>query len=109
MEVDIRKEQGMLVLTVTGRMDAVSAPELDTHVDKQIADGEISFVVDLSGLDYISSAGLRSMLVMAKKLKEKAGTLKLCGLKGVVREVFDVSGFSAIFIICDSLGDAVEG
>ena len=109
MEVNINKEQGVLVFTVTGRMDAVSAPELDTHVDEQIADGEISFVVDLSGLEYISSAGLRSMLTMAKKLKEKDGALKLCGLKGVVREVFDVSGFSTIFTICDSLGDAVKG
>ena len=107
MEVGIRKEQGVLVLTITGRMDSVSAPELDTHVDEQIAGGEISFVVDLSGLDYISSAGLRSMLTMAKKLKEKAGTLKLCGLKGVVREVFDVSGFSTIFTIYDSLEDAL--
>ncbi len=107
MELNTRKEQGVLILTITGRMDSVSAPELDTHVDEQIAGGEKFFIVDLSGLDYISSAGLRSMLTMAKKLKEEAGTLKLCGLKGVVREVFDVSGFSTIFTIYDSLEQAV--
>ncbi len=109
MEVNIRKEEKVLVVSVIGRMDAVSAPDFDTQVEEQIDRGETSLVLDLSGLDYISSAGLRSMLTLAKKLKRKEGDLVLCGLQDVVKEVFEVSGFSTIFEICGSLEEAMEG
>jgi len=109
MEVNIRKEEKALVVSVTGRMDAVSAPDFDTQVEERVDKGETSLVLDLSGLDYISSAGLRSMLTLAKKLKAKEGVLVLCGLQDVVNEVFEVSGFSTIFEIFGSLEEAMEG
>ncbi len=109
MEVNIRKEEKGLVVSVIGRMDAVSSPDFDTQVEEQINKGETSLVLDLSGLDYISSAGLRSMLTLAKKLKTKEGDLVLCGLQDVVKEVFHVSGFSTIFEICASLEEAMKG
>ena len=109
MEVNIRKEEKALVVSVTGRMDAVSAPDFDTQVEEQVDKGESNLVLDLSGLDYISSAGLRSMLTLAKKLKAKEGVLVLCGLQDVVNEVFEVSGFSTIFEIFGSLEEAMEG
>ena len=109
MEVNIRKEEKALVVSVTGRMDAVSAPDFDTQVEERVDKGETSLVLDLSGLDYISSAGLRSMLTLAKKLKTKEGDLVLFGLQDVVNEVFEVSGFSTIFEIFGSLEEAMEG
>jgi len=109
MEVNIRKEEKVLVVSVTGRMDAVSAPDFDTQVEERVDKGETSLVLDLSGLDYISSAGLRSMLTLAKKLKTKEGDLVLFGLQDVVNEVFEVSGFSTIFEIFGSLEEAMEG
>lgn len=109
MEVNFRKEEKALVVSVTGRMDAVSAPDFDKQVEKEIDKGETCFVLDLSGLDYISSAGLRSMLVLAKKLKSKEGGLVLCGLQEMVIEVFEVSGFTTIFEIYGSLKEAMEG
>lgn len=81
MDINIRKEEKALVVSVMGRMDAVSAPDFDTRVEEQINKGETDFILDLSGLDYISSAGLRSMLTLAKKLKTKEGDLVLCGLQ----------------------------
>ncbi len=109
MEVNFRKEEKALVVSVTGRMDAVSAPDFDKQVEKEIDKGETCFVLDLSGLDYISSAGLRSMLTLAKKLKSKEGGLVLCGLQEMVTEVFEVSGFTTIFEIFGSLKEAMEG
>jgi len=109
MEVNIRKEEKVLVVSVTGRMDAVSAPDFDTQVEERVDKGETNLVLDLSGLDYISSAGLRSMLTLAKKLKTKEGDLVLFGLQDMVNEVFEVSGFSTIFEIFGSLEEAMEG
>ncbi|VBB47281.1 putative anti-sigma factor antagonist BtrV [uncultured Desulfatiglans sp.] len=106
MEIRIDKNDQDVVVSIIGRMDAVTAPDFDQEIEKKISEGEKRFVVDLSQLEYISSAGLRSMLSMAKKLKQNQGTLALCGLKGVVKEVFDVSGFSSIFSICEDVQKA---
>lgn len=73
MDIQTRKEQKSLVITIAGRMDAVTAPEFDILLKQQIDAGEIFFVVDFNNLDYISSAGLRSLLAAAKLLKGKNG------------------------------------
>ncbi len=73
-----------------------------------IEEGEVNFIVDFEELDYISSAGLRSILVTAKKLKSTNGKLLLTKLKDVVKEVFEISGFSKIIPIYDSMDAALE-
>jgi anti-anti-sigma factor len=108
MEIIVKKDEKTLVVSVSGRIDAVSAPDFDRQVEEQITKGEINFLMDLSGLDYISSAGLRSMLTTAKKLRANNGDLILCGLRDIVNEVFDVSGFSTIFKIYDSVEEALK-
>ena len=62
-----------------------------------IGGGKIAFVVDFDGLDYISSAGLLGLLVTAKQLKGKGEQVRFANFKGTVKEVFDISGFGAIF------------
>lgn len=109
MEITVKKDEKTLVVSVSGRMDAASAPDFDRQVEEQMTKGEYSFLLDLSGLDYISSAGLRSMLTMAKKVRANDGDLILCGLRDIVNEVFDVSGFSTIFKIYDSVEEALTG
>jgi len=90
------RETGTLVL-VTGRMDAVTAPQFEKDCVAVIEAGAKLMVVDLSQLDYISSAGLRSILASAKKIKSTGGTMKFCGLSGMVEEVFQVSGLGTMF------------
>ncbi|MFH1350074.1 MAG: STAS domain-containing protein [Pseudomonadota bacterium] len=107
MEIETRKEKNALVFSVKGRMDAVSSPEFDKELAELMAKGEKYFVIDFSKLDYISSAGLRSILAAAKKLKEKEGRLSLAALKDVVKEVFEISGFSSILPIYESVESAV--
>lgn len=96
MEFTSTKEGAFLVLAVSGRMDAVTAPEFEASSLEFLASGEKRLVVDLSGVEYISSAGLRSILAVAKKLKASGGDLAFCALSGFVSEVFAVSGFAKL-------------
>ena len=102
MEIQTRKEKAAVVVSVKGRMDAVTAPEFDKNMIDLISKGEKAFVVNLGELDYMSSAGLRSILALAKKLKEREGKIIFAGLRGPVEEVFKISGFQSIFKIFDS-------
>ncbi|MGM0417356.1 MAG: STAS domain-containing protein [Thermodesulfobacteriota bacterium] len=109
MEFTTFKKNSSLVIKITGRMDASNSQlfekEANSYIDN---DNETNIVVDLEELEYISSAGLRSILIAGKKLKSLNGSLKLCNLNGMVEEVFEISGFSAIFETFDSLEEAVE-
>jgi anti-anti-sigma factor len=87
------------VVSVKGRMDAVSSPEFEKEMAVSIAEGNNVLILDLVALDYISSAGLRSILTITKKLKGKDGKLLIAGLKGMVKEVFEISGFHSIIPI----------
>ncbi len=108
MEIQTRKEKGGVVVSVKGRMDAVTAPEFEKKVIDLISKGEKTFVVNFVELDYISSAGLRSILALAKKLKEQAGKILLAGVRGSVEEVFKISGFSSMFKMFDSEESALR-
>lgn len=107
MTIQITKEANATVLTVTGRMDAVTAPEYEKALNERIAAGESAFVIDFQGLEYISSAGLRALLATAKLLKTRNGQIRLANVLGTVREVFDISGFGSIFQIQDSVAAAL--
>ena len=107
MEVNIKKEEKALIVSVTGRMDAVSAPEFEKKLGDWMDEGETNFIIDFGGLDYISSSGLRSILSTSKKLKEKDGQILLSSLKDSVKEVFDISGFSSIIPIYESVEAAL--
>ncbi len=102
MEITTRKEKQVIVVSVQGRLDAVTAPELERKLAALIDQGETLFLLNMSGLEYISSAGLRSILATAKKLKEKQGKIVFAGLGGTVQEVFKISGFLSIFTTFDS-------
>ncbi len=102
MKVDTRKEKNAVIVSVKGRLDAVTAPEFEKNLSDLILQGEKNFLLNFGGLEYISSAGLRSILATAKKLKEKEGKIFFVGLKGSVEEVFKISGFHSIFKIFDS-------
>lgn len=107
MEIQTRKEANAVVVTINGRLDAVTAPEYEKRLNELIAAEETSFVVDFEQLDYISSAGLRALLATAKRLKVNGGQISFANIRGTVREVFDISGFGSIFQMHDSLATAL--
>ena len=103
MEISFAQKNNWTIVTVEGRMDTVSAPDFDCKVQEMIAEGAKRLVVDLSGLEYISSAGLRCILVAGKSATATGGQLCCCGLQGVVKKVFDISGFTTLFPVYGSL------
>lgn len=109
MEIQTRKDASAIIVTLTGRMDAVTAPTYEKRLNELITEGEATFIVDFEGLDYISSAGLRALLATAKKLKGSGGQISFANIKGTVKEVFDISGFGTIFQMHDSVTGAIAG
>jgi anti-anti-sigma factor len=107
MELNTRKEQDVAVIAVTGRVDAVTAPQFEKHLSTLIEAGELLLLIDLSDLEYISSAGLRTLLATAKRLKTIRGELLFAGLRGPVEEVFKISGFHTIFKVYETTADAL--
>ena len=106
--INTGKEKDCLIVSVEGRMDAVSTPEFEQTLGGWIDEGNIRFIVDLAGLDYISSAGLRGILTSVKRLKAAGGQMVLTSLHGTVKEVFEISGFNTIIPIFESVEDALQ-
>lgn len=108
MEVLSQTQGEVTVLTVRGKLDAVTAPAFEQKVRALVEGGAVRLVVDLGGLEYISSAGLRALLLLNKLVKARSGRARLAGVQGNVRAVFDMSGFAAIFEVSDSAAAALE-
>lgn len=106
MDIQCDKRATGTLLQVKGRMDAVSAPDFEKECLLVIDGGEKKVVIDLAGLEYISSAGLRSILISAKKAKGSGCTLQVCGLAGMVQEVFQVSGLTSILGVTADIDEA---
>jgi anti-sigma B factor antagonist len=87
------------VLSLNGRLDANSSETLEARFAQLFEQGRRAFVFDFGGIEYVSSAGLRSVLIAGKKVKAGQGKLALCRMNELVKEVFDMSGFSKIFAI----------
>lgn len=97
----------MRVLSLTGRLDSINAAETEAAIAAEIRDGATRLVLDCSGLTYVSSAGLRVFLVVAKRMREIGGKVVLAGLAPSVKEVFAISGFLQILTVCESRDDAI--
>jgi len=101
------KQKDCLLITVEGRMDAVTTPEFEQKLGGWIDEGEIRFIVDFAGLDYISSAGLRVLLSFAKQLHADKGQLCFAELGKNVKGVFEISGFYSLFTIYETIEEAM--
>ncbi len=96
------------VISPEGRIDAATAPALESTLSEAIGEGGRRIVVDLSSVEYMSSAGLRVLLAAMKREKSLGGVLVLCSLNPFVKEVFDLTGFSRIFTMCSSREEAIS-
>ncbi|MCP5007092.1 MAG: STAS domain-containing protein [Planctomycetes bacterium] len=108
MEIVTEKNEKAIVVSMKGRLDAVTAPELEKNINNFIKEEEYCFVINCEDLNYISSAGLRVVLIIAKKLKSVNGQMLISNLKGVVKEVFDISGFTSILQIYETENEALK-
>ena len=108
MDVDFKSQGDTLIATVQGRVDTVSAPAFEKALSTALEGDARLLVVDLSALSYISSAGLRVFLSLAKKLKAKGAGIRLAAAQGSVRKVFEVSGFFSLFNHFDTREAAID-
>lgn len=109
MHITTRTQQGVTLVAVAGKLDSTTSPEAQQALDAILAGGGRKIVVDFTALDYISSAGLRVLLGMAKRLSGAGSALRLFGLNDTVREVFQISGFSTILAVFATEADALAG
>jgi anti-sigma B factor antagonist len=108
MNITEQMQGEVVFLGLHGRLDANTSASLESAFMKLVEQGQGKFVFDLHGLDYVSSAGLRSLLVAAKMIKVIQGKLALTRMNNHVREVFDMSGFSSIFSIHATEAEALH-
>ena len=109
MNITVKEQEAVTVVQLEGNLDTNTAPEAEQRFNDLISSGASKILVDFGPLDYISSAGLRVLLVTAKKLGAGGGKLRICGLNETVREVFDMSGFSTILQVFDREDEAMQG
>ena len=107
MNLAVDKVGQVLVVSPEGQINSGNAAGIEADLLSHVEKGEHRMVLDMSNLNYISSAGLRVVLVLAKRLKQSAGALALCAMQPRVREVFDISGFLAILTVVDTRQEAV--
>ena len=107
LELQADQIEGVLVVSVAGRVDGLNAQEFHENLDKEIAGSENPVVLDLEGLSYISSAGLRSILLIAKTLQGRNTRFMLCSLSAPIREIFEIAGFDKIIDVLGTRSDAI--
>ena len=101
-------QDGVVIVTVSGRLDGAGAPEAESYCCALIREGATRLLLDVADVDYISSAGLRSLLVVAKTMKSANGSLLLCCLSPMVREVMEISGFDKILNVATDRDTALS-
>lgn len=97
MQIDQLKEGSTLTMKVSGRLDTMAAPQLESEITGHL-DGITEFIMDFTDLEYISSAGLRVLLVTSKMMKGK-GRFVIRNINETVREIFEVTGFLDILTV----------
>lgn len=109
MEFTVEKHPTTTVLKAAGRMDITGAPEFEKKARDLINEGVSRIVIDMEAVDYVSSAGLRAILVAAKKAKAVKSEIVFSSVTGMVLDVFSMSGFKAMFRLFETSGEALAG
>ena len=97
MTIEIKKRTEATIIEIVGRLDTITAPSLDKTISEDVTDAK-NLILDLKGMEYISSAGLRVLLGAQKKM-QKIGSMKVINVCAEVMEVFEMTGFADILTI----------
>jgi len=99
LDITTEEKQGKIVIHVSGRLDASSAPILEEKMSEVIGGGNFHLLIDFSNVEYLASAGMRLMLSNSKKLKTENGSLLFCSISEDVMEIIKMAGFEKILSI----------
>ena len=108
LEISSAKQNEALVATLSGRIDASSAKQLEQQCLEWIDGGERLLIFDFAAVNYISSAGLRVFLLVAKRIGAVSGSVRLAALNSTLLNVFEISGFSKLFAISPTVNEALQ-
>jgi anti-anti-sigma factor len=109
MDINQTSIDNVPIVSVSGRIDGTTYKDLETILNELIDQNKSEIVLDLEGVVYISSVGLRVLLATQKKVRPKKGDVKLVSLQPFVREVFEMTGFTRLFSIYPNQGEALSG
>jgi len=96
MEIKVRQEKQLAIVAITGSVDTLTSGEVTSFLSQQIEDGKKRLIVDLSQVDFMSSAGLRAILVALKESRQQGGDLSLAGAQPGVERILKMAGFTNI-------------
>lgn len=99
MKIDIKNEQDITYIDLTGRIDTNTSPELQSKLEEYYNKVGFQLILNFEGIDYISSAGLRVLLLIQKKANAVKGTMVLKNVSPEIKEVFEMTGFLDILTI----------
>jgi len=108
MDINTVRTGGVLVIKAEGRIDGSNSAQFLGSMQAVIDDDDTGVVLDFGGVDYISSAGLRVILLLAKELRGTKTGFGICSLSSAVQEIFSISGFDQIITISDTEDQAVK-
>ena len=106
MDMQARQVDQVTVISLSGSIDALTAPKISAYINGQISQGKIRLVVDCGGVDYTSSAGLRVLLGAVKETRAQGGDLRLAAVQPDVMKVLKLSGFTNILKLFDDVNSA---
>ena len=107
MEINVISKPSAEIIVIKGRLDVTTTQDLEKTFTDLFAQGKNKMLIDCTELDYISSAGLRTLLTAAKNSKKVNGKIVLTNLNANVKQIFEISGFTSIFDIFDSMANAI--
>jgi len=107
METSVARRGDVVTVHISGSVDALTAEDLQRVFSSEVEAGHHNVVADFGEVDYTSSAGLRVLLATLKHARSLGGDLRLAGPRPEVRKVLDLSGFTSILSVFDTVDDAV--
>ena len=108
MDILTDRIDDVLIAEARGSVDGTNAAEFEKTLSDAVSENDRAMIIDLEQLTYISSAGLRVILLIAKAMRRHNGKLAMCSLQGPIREVFHISGFDKIIPVHGSRAAALD-
>ena len=107
VEIQVDQFKGVLIISISGEIKGLDGREFHRAIFQEIQGQEVPIVLDLEGLTYINSTGLRSILLVAKRQQESKAEFAVCSLSRPIREVFEITCFDRIISVLDSRSEAI--
>jgi anti-anti-sigma factor len=107
MEIALDRRDNIPTISLTGRLDAFGASQLDAALEDFIRDDDPAIVIDMGNVSYLSSAGIRTLIAAERTFKRRNGRIHLCNVNAYPLKVLQMSGFDQLFFICSTKQDAI--